>query len=65
MMAADIRAGSDFQAGAPRILFDVPAILSFDVAKDGRFLLPVPVAESPSATVPLTVLLNWTATLKN
>jgi len=34
----------------------------FDVSKDGRFLMPIPVENA--APVPMTVVVNWTAGLK-
>ena len=53
-----------FHAGTPTPLFQAPpgAVVG-DVTADGkRFLLVTPVG--PSASVPFTVVLNWTATLK-
>ncbi|HTD42874.1 MAG TPA: hypothetical protein VK687_01785 [Bryobacteraceae bacterium] len=35
----------------------------YDVSKDGRFLIPTQVQQS--ATAPMTVVVNWTAALKN
>jgi len=34
----------------------------YDVSKDGRFLIPVPVNQN--ATVPITVVKNWQAGIK-
>jgi eukaryotic-like serine/threonine-protein kinase len=67
MMAVDVKNSTEngktfFEAGVPKALFDVRANEAFDVSKDGRFLMPVPVEQSGS--VPLTVVLNWTALLK-
>ena len=39
-----------------------PDIASFDVSKDGRFLLPVLVEQE--ASTPMTVTLNWPQMLK-
>jgi eukaryotic-like serine/threonine-protein kinase len=67
LMAAAVRAGSKFEAGKPKALFDTGSDMtlsfnnSFDVSKDGRFLIPVrPAQAGPS---PLTVMVNWTAGL--
>jgi hypothetical protein len=35
---------------------------AYDVAKDGRFLIPTPVEQA--AGVPITVVTNWEASLK-
>ena len=55
--------GKSFQASVPKPLFEVAAVGQFDVSKDGRFLIQVPV-EQAAANVPLTVVLNWQAGLK-
>jgi Tol biopolymer transport system component len=67
LMAVEVKSGSGgaFQGGAPRSLFD-PHIgggvgTGFDVAKDGRFLIPVVVGQSGS---PITVVVNWPLLLK-
>jgi hypothetical protein len=65
MMAADVSADPEFRIGAPAPLFQVPggAVVG-DVSADGsRFLLMTPAG--PGATSPFTVVLNWTAGLKN
>jgi len=67
MMAVDVKGtGTKFEAGVPKPLFDVrfPGSVNawFDVGPDGRFLLPIQVDEAKS--VPLTVVVNWTAALK-
>jgi dipeptidyl aminopeptidase/acylaminoacyl peptidase len=63
MMAVEVKTGAKFEAGSPKSLFDAHlAGNGFDVGKDGRFLIPVPV-EQGGAT-PITVVLNWTAGLK-
>ena len=64
MMAVEVIPGQAFQVGTPTPLFQIPpgAIVG-DVTADGRrFLLVTPVG--PSASVPFTVVLNWTAGLK-
>jgi serine/threonine protein kinase len=65
IMAVPITPGSQFQFGLPRPLFDVRLALttaSFDVSRDGRFLLPVLVANPGSGL--MNVVLNWSRTLK-
>ena len=64
MMAVQVQAGEGFQVGTRTPLFQVPANgVVGDVTPDGkRFLLVTPVG--PSASVPFTVVLNWTAGLK-
>jgi eukaryotic-like serine/threonine-protein kinase len=65
MMAVDIKGtGADPEAGVPHALFDVRLGSNnrFDVAKDGRFLIPTLVEQTTSA--PITVVVNWTAGLK-
>jgi hypothetical protein len=47
----------------PQALFEVAALALFDVGKDGRFLIHVPVDQATS-NVPLTVVVNWQAGLK-
>jgi WD40-like Beta Propeller Repeat len=63
LMAVEIKTnGSTIQPGVPKVLFPVRlAGGSYDVGKDGRFLIPTPVDQS--AGVPITVV-NWTAGLK-
>ncbi len=41
--ALEVKAGTAFQTGVPKALFKVPdGLLFWDVAPDGRFLMPVP-----------------------
>jgi Tol biopolymer transport system component len=70
MMAVDLKGeGANLEAGAPKPLFDmrVPnsfnrAGVQFAVTADGqKFLIPIAVGEN---TVPIAVVLNWTADLK-
>jgi Tol biopolymer transport system component len=64
MMAVEIKgSGAGFQAGVPKPLFEVAAQGQFDVSKDGRFLIQVPV-EQATTNVPITVITNWQAALK-
>src|SRR5262249_30567739 len=64
MMAVEVTAGSEFRGGTPTPLFQTPSgTIVGDVTADGkRFLLLTPAV--PSASVPFTVVLNWTAGLK-
>jgi Tol biopolymer transport system component len=64
MMAVDVAAAPEFQAGTPKPLFQTPAgAIVGDVSADGkRFLLVSPAG--PSASAPFTVVLNWSAGLK-
>jgi hypothetical protein len=68
VMSVEVSPGSEFRAGIPKPLFQISALpsnsvgLRFSATKDGqRFLLPVNATDSDN---PLTVLLNWTGTLK-
>jgi hypothetical protein len=65
MMAVDVtESGGRFSPGVPKALFDAGLLpgTSYDVAGDGRFLLPRPVEQGGGA--PLEVMVNWPATLK-
>jgi hypothetical protein len=64
MMAVAVGPGQEFHAETPTPLFQAPSgTIVGDVTADGkRFLLIAPVG--PSASVPFTVVLNWTAGLK-
>ena len=67
-MAVEIKtSGSNIQPGAPKVLFPVRLRPSgsgfgYDIAKDGRFLIPTPVESD--ASLPITVVVNWTAGLR-
>ncbi len=64
MMAVEVKGdGKKFEASVPKPLFEVRQSAQFDVSKDGRFLIHVPV-EQAAANVPLTVVVNWQAALK-
>ena len=66
-MAVAVELGAAFDFKPPAILFESPYMhpsnmpLSYDVAADGRLLMikPAQTAASP----PITVVLNWQATL--
>jgi eukaryotic-like serine/threonine-protein kinase len=71
MMAIEVKSdvlngGGKFDAGLPKPLFDTHFALIlngwFDVTKDGRFLIPTLVEQT--ASVPMTVVVNWQAGLK-
>ncbi|MFN0084423.1 MAG: protein kinase domain-containing protein [Blastocatellia bacterium] len=70
MMAVEVKTGATFEAGNPRALFDLKGIKGrpdyFNVTRDGqKFLLKISVEEPGQnpATVPFTVVLNWTSLL--
>jgi serine/threonine protein kinase/Tol biopolymer transport system component len=64
LMAVEVKGnGKRFQPGVAKPLFEVAAHRQFDVSKDGRFLIQVPIEQS-SASVPLTIVTNWQAGLK-
>jgi eukaryotic-like serine/threonine-protein kinase len=65
-MAVDVNGtGAAFQAGVPKQLFAAPAnVGDWDVTADGkRFLVGVPPG-GQTADEPITVILNWQASLK-
>ena len=69
MMAAEVRSvpgkdGATFERGVPKPLFDahMAGDAWFDVSKDGKFLIPVPV-EQPGVA-PINIVVNWQAALK-
>ena len=65
MMAVDVTESErGFPPGVPKALFDAGLLPGayYDVAKDGRFLLPKPVEQGGKA--PIEVIVNWPATLK-
>ena len=67
-MAADVKPGSTFEAGAPRALFQTQIKWNdigtqYDVSPDGsRFLINTLVDEGKSEAI--TIVQNWTAGLK-
>ncbi len=64
LMAVEITgAGTGFKAGVPKPLFEVAAQRDFDVSKEGRFLIQVPVDQTKKS-VALTLVTNWQAGLK-
>jgi len=67
LMAVPVKTGPTFEAETPRALFETNLVASpprqvYSVAPDGqRFLLAAPVE---TASLPLTLVQNWTAVLK-
>jgi len=67
LMAVEVKDGAEFEAGAPKPLFqprigpDPTGSPWFDVSKDGLFLIPSPVEQ---ASMSMNVVVNWTAGLK-
>jgi len=66
-MAVEVTGGDKFEAGIPKPLFEThrgsgTGDIRFDVSKDGRILIPIPVENT--APLPMTVVVNWTAGLK-
>ena len=66
-MAVDVKSGPDdnFDARAPGVRFNPRtsplSTDTFDVAKDGRFLIPTLTQQS---ALPINVVVNWPAMLK-
>jgi len=69
LTAVDVTAGSSFEAGVPRALFEIGSTPGvglrhrYDVTSDGQRFLVVRGTETQE-TSPITVVLNWTADLK-
>ncbi len=58
-----IKPGSSFETGAPVDLFIAPDNWGHDITPDGqRFLFNLPASDAP--VTPITVVLNWTADIK-
>jgi hypothetical protein len=62
-------AGSSFEAGVPKTLFDVPGLVAsarrnrYLATPDGQRFLFI-VTEKNSDTLPITVVQNWQSALK-
>jgi hypothetical protein len=64
MMAVEVRGdGKNLTPGVPKALFELPALAQFDVSKDARFLVQVPMKQGSTDEL-LTVVTNWQASLK-
>jgi len=68
MMAVEVKARPNFEAGVPKPLFKTHAVEtnygpSYDASRDGRFLILVPPAQG-SGTAPINVVINWTVGLR-
>ena len=62
LMAARVETVPHFRSAPPEFLFasglkELPNQFPYAVARDGRFLIPMPV--DPRGAAPVTVLLNW------
>lgn len=66
VMAVEVRGGAKFEAGVPKTLFATRFAVGgstwFDVSDDGRFLIPNEAEEA--GTSPISVVINWSASLK-
>jgi hypothetical protein len=62
MMTVDVTYSPTFHSEVPRRLFPSHSAGFWEMTGNGEFLLPI--ALSPSASAPYTVVLNWTALLK-
>jgi hypothetical protein len=54
---------ANFKAGILQPLLVVPRAEQFEIGNEGRFLIQVPV-EQTATNVPITVITNWQADLK-
>ena len=62
ILAVPVKTGSSFEAGVPKVLFDLdqpqPRLNNFDVTADGqRFIMPIPTEDN--ANPPIIVVTNW------
>ena len=70
MMAVDIQLQPTFNAGKPRLLFEISAsfltnpVGAFDVTPDGQRFLMVRLSDQELPATQLTVVLNWFSELK-
>lgn len=73
-MAADVSLGKQLEFGVPKTLFqtrvssgstDISRVLRYDATRDGkRFLINSQPEGAEAASPVITVVLNWTALLK-
>ncbi len=61
-MVADVTPQTPHAVGTPRLLFPLPRSASFEVARDGRFLVQLPIVTHEQER--LSVVVNWQAELK-
>jgi hypothetical protein len=61
-MVADFTPTATHDVGVPRVLFTLPRGADYDVARDGRFLVNLPLITP--AQNRLSVVVNWPAELK-
>jgi len=61
LMAVPVKTAPTFALGVPATLFDA-RVMQYAVAGDGRFLAELEAA--PPTSPPITIVLNWTTTLK-
>jgi eukaryotic-like serine/threonine-protein kinase len=65
VIAVDVTLGTSARLGQSRDLFASPGVTGYTPSADGkRFLVNVPAGGQAAAAPPLTVVLNWPATLK-
>ncbi|HEY7543982.1 MAG TPA: hypothetical protein VID27_03825, partial [Blastocatellia bacterium] len=63
LYAVAVKSGADFTAGQPRVLFEGPYLIGYDVALDGQRFLMVR-NEQGSMPTQMHVVLNWTEELR-
>ncbi len=63
VFAVSLEPGEGFRIGAPIVLFEMRRLLDYAVSSNGQRFLVNAIAGQP-ASPPITVVLNWTAALK-
>jgi hypothetical protein len=66
LMAVPVKIGATFEPGIAVPLFETKTVgfFPYDVSPDGRFLLNTPAGAEAPASSPVTILMNWEATLR-
>ncbi len=69
MMAVSVQVSSEFRAGTPRLLFSnnrfgAEGGVEYDVAPDGRFLMPQKIGDPEDSQIMISIALNWREELK-
>jgi Tol biopolymer transport system component len=66
LMAVPVKIGSRFEPGVAVPLFETNSVSFFpyDVGRDGRFLFVTPSEEPSAAQSPVTLVLNWQASIR-